>query len=190
MTERNVANGMTAVFLTELIEFLYPLRWFGVLAFIVIMADLRFGTLAAKKRGEKVRFSRAIRRTANKMVDYICWLLLAASFGIVFGEPFGIVTLREIILFVIFGAELNSCFGNFFEYRGLNFKVDVFKFIGKKTDIIDPEKKQENEKHSNYYSDAFPADELREHQEDQGGGEGTGGILTPCEPDHGGSDSE
>lgn len=147
MSERNVSGGMTAIFLAELLEFLYPLRWIGLLALIIILADLRFGTLAAKQRGEMVRFSRAIRRTGNKIVDYICWLLLASAFGLVFGEPFGFATLREIILFVIFGAELQSCFSNYFAYRGLNYKVDIFKFFKAKTDIIDIEetdKKDEN----------------------------------------------
>lgn len=147
MSERNVSGGMTAIFLAELLEFLYPLRWIGLLALIIILADLRFGTLAAKQRGEMVRFSRAIRRTGNKIVDYICWLLLASAFGLVFGEPFGFATLREIILFVIFGAELQSCFSNYFAYRGLNYKVDIFKLFKAKTDIIDIEetdKKDEN----------------------------------------------
>lgn len=149
MTERNVSGGVTAVFLTELLEFLYPLRWVGILALIIILADLRFGTLASKQRGEVVRFSRAIRRTGNKIVDYICWLLLASAFGLVFGEPFGFATLREIILFVIFGAELQSCFTNYFAYRGLNIKVDIFKFFKAKADIIEieeePNKKKNNE---------------------------------------------
>lgn len=146
MSERNVSGGVTAVFLTELLEFLYPMRWFGLLALIIILVDLRFGTLAAVKRGEVVRFSRAIRRTGNKIVDYLCWLLLASAFGLVFGEPFGFATLREIILFVIFGAELQSCFTNYFAYRGLNIKVDIFKFFKAKADIIEVEEQEPNKK--------------------------------------------
>lgn len=145
ITERNVINGVISVFMVELVEFLYPLRWICLLAFIFILVDLRFGILSAKKRGEKVRFSRAIRRTMNKIVDYICWLLLAAAFGQVFGEPFKIATIREILLIVIFGVELNSCFGNYFDYRGINMKINIFKFLGKKTDIIEMEEKPENE---------------------------------------------
>lgn len=146
---RSVINGTTAVFLADMIEFLQPLKWIFLLAFLLILADLRFGVLASKKRGEVVRFSRAIKRSGNKIVDYICWLLLASAFGVVFGEPFGIVTIREIILLVIFGVELESCFSNFFYYKGLNYKVDIFKFFKSKTDIIEIEQNKTNTNENN-----------------------------------------
>lgn len=149
MNDRNILNGMTAVFLSEMMEFLYPMKWLFLLAFILILVDLRFGVLASKKRGEVVRFSRAIKRSGNKIVDYICWLLLASAFGVVFGEPFGIVTIREIILLVIFGVELESCFSNFFYYKGLNYKVDIFKFFKSKTDIIEIEQNKTNTNENN-----------------------------------------
>lgn len=48
-----------------------------LLGVVLVFVDLRFGVLAAKKRGERIRTSRAWRRTINKMVDYLCWVTLA-----------------------------------------------------------------------------------------------------------------
>ena len=79
--EGNVISGVTSVLLCGMLEFLAPLKWFAVLGLVLIVADLRFGIMAARHRGEKVRYSRAGRRTINKMVDYICWIFVAAAIG-------------------------------------------------------------------------------------------------------------
>ncbi|MEG2366466.1 MAG: hypothetical protein RSB29_06950, partial [Alistipes sp.] len=77
MNERNIIQGGVAVFLSQILEIFYPLRWVMLAAAILVLVDLRFGILAARQRGEKIRTSRAIRRTVNKVVDYICWILLS-----------------------------------------------------------------------------------------------------------------
>lgn len=148
MAERNVINGVSAVFLSDIVTFFYPLKWFSLLAILIVLADLRFGILAAKKRGEQVRFSRAIRRTINKLVDYACWLFLAGAFGQAFGHFFDEKVLPSLIMLVIFGVEINSCFSNYFEYHGKRMRIDIFKLFAKKTDIIEieEEKKYETKK--------------------------------------------
>ena len=146
MTERNVLNGVTAVLLSDFVTFFYPLKWFSLLAGLIVLADLRFGVLASKKRGEVVRFSRAVRRTINKLVDYACWLFLAGAFGQAFGHFFDEKILPSLIMLVIFGVEINSCFSNYFEYHGKRVKVDIFKFFSKKTDIIEVENQEDNQK--------------------------------------------
>lgn len=125
--------------MVQLLAFVEPLRWIVLLAFVLVIVDLRFGIRAAKARGEKVRASRAVRRTINKMVDYVCWILLAGAIGEVYGEPFGVPLLPLIVLLVVFGVEVNSCFSNFFESRGKKIKVNIFKFFANKTDIIEPD---------------------------------------------------
>lgn len=135
MQERNITSfGI----LTMLADFFEPLRWILLLALLIVFVDLRFGIRAARKRGEIIRTSRAIRRTFNKIVDYICWILLAGVIGEAFGEPFGVPLLPLIVLLVVFGCEINSCFSNYFESRGQTFKFNIFKFLARKVDIIDP----------------------------------------------------
>lgn len=86
------------------------------------------------------------------MVDYLCWILLAGAIGKTFGEPFDIPLLPSIVLLVIYGFEINSCYGNYFEAHGRHVKVDIFKFFRRKSDIIDIEEKTENE--DNNYTDS------------------------------------
>lgn len=144
MKERNVTSFGT---LTFLLDFFEPLKWVLLLAVIIVFVDLRFGIRAARVRGERIRTSRAVRRTINKIVDYACWILLAGVLGEAFGEPFGIPILPLIVLLVVFGCEINSCFSNYFESRGQKMKVNIFKLFAKKTDIIEPE--EETDKQSN-----------------------------------------
>ena len=140
MHEKNIINGTFAVFLSGFFEFLEPLKWLALCGIILIVVDLRFGVMASKKRGETIRTSRAVRRSINKLIDYTCWVLLACALEHTFAVPFHIPLLPTIVMLVVYGVEINSIFANYFEYKGLNLKVDIFKFFKKKTnDIIDIE---------------------------------------------------
>lgn len=145
MGERNTIGGITAILISSLMEFMEPLKWFMLLGIILIITDLRFGIAAAKKRGERIRVSRAGRRTINKVVDYLCWILLAGTIGKAFGIPFDIPILPAIVLLVVYGLEINSCFSNYFEAHGKKVKVNIFKLFSKKTDIIDVEENKSND---------------------------------------------
>ena len=82
MQERNIFNGTAASgLLATFWEFYRPLWPFLILAVVLVLVDLNFGIAAAKKRMadavgkgkpyDPIRFSRAGRRTLNKMTDYI-----------------------------------------------------------------------------------------------------------------------
>lgn len=131
MTERNIISGATATFLTPFIEGWESLVVWCIVAFALILGDLRFGIMAARKRGEKIRGSRAIRRTINKMVDYICWVSIAFVLGGSFGQIFNVPLLAAILMLIVCGVELSSIFDNYFEYKGLNKRFSVWKFFGK-----------------------------------------------------------
>lgn len=139
MQERNVTSFGVIAIMTDFFE---PLKWVMLLAVIIVFVDLRFGIRAAKIRGETIRTSRAIRRTINKIVDYACWILLAGVLGEAFGEPFGIPMLPLIVLLVIFGCEVNSCFANYFESKGQKLKINIFKIFRSKAEILEPDEKQ------------------------------------------------
>lgn len=144
MQERNVLAGMLATWLTAFVEVVEPVKWFLLAALCLIIADAKFGVEAARNRGEKIRKSRAIRRTINKMIDYICWIMVASSVGAAFGTTFGIPILPAIVLFVIYGCEINSCFNNYFEARGSKFRINIFKWIKGKVPVIEPEGKNDS----------------------------------------------
>jgi predicted branched-subunit amino acid permease len=117
---------------------LAPWLLFGM---VLVLVDLRFGILAAKSRKEEIRLSRMLRRTINKMIDYLCWVTVAEfcsrTFGIVIGFP--IVSMAT--LFVIYGIELNSCVNNYLEYKGIKKKWNFFRLVGKEDLLEDAEDK-------------------------------------------------
>ncbi len=141
MQERNILQNMLGAGIAVFTDFIEPIMWFFFAALCLILADLKFGIEAAKFRGENIRTSRAVRRSVNKAIDYLCWILVAMSFGKVFGEPFGIPILPTVVLLTVYGCEINSCFNNYFEARGKEWRVNVFKlFKSKSAEIIEPEK--------------------------------------------------
>jgi len=77
------------------------------------------------------------------MVDYLCWILLAGALDKAFGIPFDIPLLPALVLLVVYGFEINSCYGNYFEAHGKKVKVNVFKLFAKKADIIEVEEKKD-----------------------------------------------
>ena len=154
MKENHITEYVTSVFLIEMTDFMKPLKWFAVLGIILIFADLKFGISAAIRRGEKIRFSRAGRRTLNKMADYSCWLLLSAGINKAISAPFfDMPLLPALILLVIYGFEINSCFSNYFESIGKKYSVDIFSFLRKKIEIIEINQNQEVEQNKNQKDD-------------------------------------
>lgn len=146
MQERNITSFGV---ITLLIDFFEPLRWVMLLALVIVIVDLRFGIRAARVRGEAIRTSRAVRRTINKVVDYVCWILLAGVLGEAFGNPFDVPLLPLIVLLVVFGCEINSCFSNYFESRGRKMKVNIFKLFRSKVEILEPLDVAESEEPTN-----------------------------------------
>lgn len=142
MDERNVIGGITASVLSGFADFMSPLRWFLLLGLVLIIADLRFGIEAAQYRKEVIRTSRAIRRTVNKIIDYLCWIFVAGAMGEAFGNSFSIAFLPAVVMLVVYGIEINSCYTNYFEARGKKVRVNVFRFFAKKNDIIEIEEEE------------------------------------------------
>lgn len=109
-----VSKGFTVAFATECLQLLYDLRWMILLAFILIIADFWFGMNASKLKGIPIRKSRAGRRTFNKIIDYICYLLMGAVLGKAIGEPYGLdplvvsITVLVVMLWIRSGFYLWS----------------------------------------------------------------------------------
>lgn len=151
MQERNVISGATATVLSPFVDGWESIIVWLIVAFVLILADLRFGVEASRKRGEKIRGSRVIRRTVNKMIDYICWVSVAWVLGQSFGKIFNIPLTAAIIMLIVCLIEISSIVDNYFEYKGVNKKFNVWKFFSKlfKISAIEEsieEKPKENEK--------------------------------------------
>ena len=129
MQERNIINGVMASAIMPLLTFYENLMPYILLAIALIIVDSRFGIKASRKRGETIRPSRKWRRAINKLVDYVCWVTLAGVFGQAYGSVLDIPALAALMLLVVYGIELTSIFNNYFEYKGLNKKINVFKLL-------------------------------------------------------------
>lgn len=129
--ERNIINGAITAMVAPLLDFYNNLLPFFLLAIVLIVVDSRFGIAAARKRGETIRTSRKWRRAINKLVDYICWVTLAGMFGQTFGEILGIPILSALLLLIVYGIEISSCFNNYFEAKGIKKKINIFKLFNR-----------------------------------------------------------
>lgn len=131
MQERNIIGSATATVIAPIVDFYVALAPFIVLAVVLIITDCIFGVKAAKVRGEKIRRSRMLRRSINKLVDYICWITLAGMMGFAFGSALHVPVLSYVLFVIVCGIELISIFNNYFEYRGVHTHIDVFKLIAR-----------------------------------------------------------
>lgn len=118
-----------------LLEFFRVMGAWILLAAVLILTDLRFGIMAARKRGEQIRGSRMRRRSMNKLLDYGCWILVAfacrRSIGVVLGVP---VVSIGIILYVNLN-EIASALNNYCEYKGLKKRINIWKLLRGRHDI-------------------------------------------------------
>ena len=139
MTDANslytTAIATIGAVLTEFYTHLAPWLLLGA---VLVFVDLRFGLLAAKARQEEIRPSRAVRRTINKMIDYLCWVTLAEVCSMTFDVTFGVPVVTIAILIIIYGIELNSCVNNYLEYKGVKKRLNFFKLVGRE-DLLENE---------------------------------------------------
>ena len=121
-TAQSLFKTFTAVgILGECTQILYDLRWMIILAIILILSDLWFGLSASRLQKIEIRKSRAGRRTLNKIVDYICYVLLGAVLGKAIGEPYGmnpiVVSITAMVICYCF--EIDSIYGHICEIHGI-----------------------------------------------------------------------
>ena len=107
-----------------------------ILAVPIIVLDLLYGIRAAKYRGEKVRWSTAIRRTVDKAVGYVMWCAAA----VMIAQLFEVAWLDKAILGLVYGNELISVLGNYLETKGITLSVGalwnlIFRKAGEKVGV-------------------------------------------------------
>lgn len=110
---------------------LYEMRWWLLACFVLTIADFKFGVERSLADKEKFRKSTAIRRTVNKLCDYVMWLLIAGILGHAIGEPMGWnpLIIESFIMAVAIFCEIESCAQNYFEARGYEYKFSLKTFF-------------------------------------------------------------
>nr|UVX86937.1 MAG: holin family protein [Bacteriophage sp.] len=119
--------------LGECTQILYDFRWMILLAVILILSDLWFGISASRVQGIAIRKSRAGRRTLNKLVDYICYILLGAVIGKAIGEPYGVdpMVVSITVMILCYCFEIDSIYGHICEIHGIKKQYSIWKIIFK-----------------------------------------------------------
>lgn len=130
---RDVARATTATgmtFMQEIQMVLYDVRWLILLCLVLILADLKFGIENSIAHGEVIRTSRALRRTINKFIDYLCWLMFGVVFAEAFAVPLGIdyMTVTVCIMLLACFNEVDSIMQNYHAARGIE-GVSLIKFV-------------------------------------------------------------
>lgn len=96
--------GVIAVVGSEMVSIITDARWMLLVITICVIADFRYGWGESSKRYEdakkkkdrllmmqyKWRTSKAIRRTTNKLIDYIIWVMMGMFFGIAILKPLNV----------------------------------------------------------------------------------------------------
>lgn len=117
----------------ECTQIIYDLRWMILLAIILILSDLWFGISASRVQGIVIRKSMAGRRTLNKLVDYICYILLGAVIGKAIGEPYGVdpIGVSITIMVLCYCFEVDSIYGHICEIHGIKKRYSIWRILFK-----------------------------------------------------------
>lgn len=119
VTRTATAAGMS--FIAEMQSLMYDLRWLLLACVVLIIADLKFGIENSQVQGEAIRASRALRRTVNKFIDYLCWLMFSAVFAEAFAVPLGIDRMAVTVGVMLLACfnEIDSIVQNYHAARGI-----------------------------------------------------------------------
>ncbi len=110
-------SGLTLVsgdvFYTELLNALFSLRWAILFILLLIITDFWSGLASSVKvKKEKFRWSRAMRRTCCKFLEYICYIILALVLAKSILIPLGYCTEEQ-------GAAIGACIALFVEANSI-----------------------------------------------------------------------
>lgn len=156
MNDNNFGNSLIWVaFADEGLQCVRDLRWMIVLSIVLIFTDFWWGWSHSRMKymkaktdaeREKLRFhkSKAIRRSANKFVDYLTYLLVGGVLGLAILEPLGIcdhVISAAVGLGLGCVADMMSIVGHYCAVKGIDF--DAWAFL-KKLVVIFVKKKNED----------------------------------------------
>ena len=121
-----------AVMGAEAMTALYDLRWMIVFIVALILCDFWWGISESRKTGQELRFSRAGRRTCNKLVDYLTYLLVGALLGLAIFEPLEWATHTTTAAVALgFGClwEIDSIVGHVCAVHNIRWNFSVKKLI-------------------------------------------------------------
>ena len=123
-----VQGGVSATALAFFGDSIVKMIPYLIVCIPLILLDLLWGCKAAQYRGERLRFSKGFRRTFGKMVEYLCWVILASTLSLAFEMKW----IEWVVLGVVFLNELASIVANYLETRGIELSlVNLYRWVFK-----------------------------------------------------------
>ena len=118
-------------FLAEWSHLLWGLRWMITLAILLVVSDFWFGISDSRHNDVPVKPSTAVKRTVNKVIDYICYVLIGATLGKAIAEPYGIDPIVTAITIMVFcyGFEIDSIYKHICRLHDIEPKYDLWDFL-------------------------------------------------------------
>ena len=108
---------MATAFVQESLSHMIP--WL-IVTCAVIVCDLAFGVRKSLIMGEKVRLSKAIRRTMGKMVTYFAFVCMVCMVGVAAGGEYGI---ERWSCLLVCGIEFCSIVSNILKPKGYSLNI-------------------------------------------------------------------
>lgn len=115
----------------EFLNLVYDLRWMILLALVLVIGDFWFGIRESKYVGTPIRISRACRRTINKFIDYILYILMGAFLGKALGSPFGFdpMIVASVVMVLCYGFEIDSIYGHICILHGIKNRISIWRIL-------------------------------------------------------------
>lgn len=134
------SQGLTWALLgSEAIGVFYDLRWMLMCTAVLIITDFWWGTKETQRRyadtgDEKYRwrFSRAGRRSLNKCIDFLTYLLVGATLGMAIFEPLGVCShTASGAMALALGAlfDISSIIGHVCYLHGISTKGGILNIL-------------------------------------------------------------
>lgn len=130
-------TSMMVVYFNSALNLMLP---FFILTFILVAVDLVFGIEASRKRyarehqsDDRVRPSKAIRRTVNKVFEYTCWTILSATLAVTFDAEW----INILVMGIVVANEFVSVLDNYLYCHGKKITglwTVIMRVLGKKID--------------------------------------------------------
>ena len=167
-TNNIVEGGVAAVTVAVLKQTVLTMIPFALPALVLVFLDLWFGVKAArhrykkwKREADRVTFSKALRGTVGKIMEFSAWLVLSSSASIAFEKEW----IQWLVLGLVYLNEFGSIVGNYLCTKDIEFSllgflkavlVFVARWIGNKIgvvtddvsfeDVLKPAKQKRDEK--------------------------------------------
>lgn len=112
-----LTQGVTAGFFTQYLHATYiaVLPWL-IPCVPLIFLVCKYGRINAVVKGEEVTWCKTIKMAINKVINYVCWIMISCTLSIAFDCK----AITYCIMALVYGIELMKCILRYVQSQGYN----------------------------------------------------------------------